>query len=142
MSTDSNADTVIVKNILAHVLSPKIVDNGLAIQGYETKVDIVNIDNVVAQKVIFSNAQTGNYILTSADNGRQFINILNSNVTINSIIFATIRHVSDTTDTISVVKVKSLSRIFQVYLSREIETFGTDNTSDLTTEIGWFIAKF
>ena len=42
MSTDPFANTTTVKNILQHVLSPKIVSNGSG--GYVTKTDLVNID--------------------------------------------------------------------------------------------------
>jgi hypothetical protein len=45
MSADPFANTVTVKNILNHIISPKIVKDGSG--GYTTKTDLVNIDNLV-----------------------------------------------------------------------------------------------
>lgn len=50
MSSDPFANTTTVKNILQHVLSPKIVSNGSG--GYVTKTDLVNIDTVNARSVV------------------------------------------------------------------------------------------
>lgn len=123
MSTDSNADTVMVKNILAHVLSPKIVTDVFN-TGYETKVDIVNVDNIVAQRVIFSNAQTGVFT-TSATS----VPIINTKVTENSIIFTTI---IDTDNVDARVRyVKAEANKFTIYFQN------SDNS-----KVGWFIAKF
>ena len=45
MSSDPYATTSTVKNIVQHVISPKIVNDGSG--GYVTKTDLVNIDNAV-----------------------------------------------------------------------------------------------
>ena len=45
MSSDPFANTTTVKNILSHIISPKIVKDGSG--GYTTKTDLVNIDNLI-----------------------------------------------------------------------------------------------
>ena len=50
MSTDPFANTTTVKNILQHVLSPKIVSDGSG--GYVTKTDLVNIDTVNVGRIV------------------------------------------------------------------------------------------
>lgn len=45
MSADPFANTTTVKNILQHVVSPKIVIDGNG--GYVTKTDLVNVHNIV-----------------------------------------------------------------------------------------------
>ncbi len=47
--SDPYAGTVTVRNILNHIISPKIVSDGNG--GYVTKVDLVNIDSIVAGSV-------------------------------------------------------------------------------------------
>jgi hypothetical protein len=47
--SDPYAGTVTVRNILNHIISPKIVSDGFG--GYVTKVDLVNIDSIVAGSV-------------------------------------------------------------------------------------------
>jgi hypothetical protein len=47
MSADPFANTTTVKNILQHVISPKIVRDGNG--GYVTKTDLVNVDNLVGE---------------------------------------------------------------------------------------------
>ena len=49
MSTDPFANTTTVKNILQHILSPKIVNDGAG--GFVTKTDLVNIDTVKVRRV-------------------------------------------------------------------------------------------
>ena len=56
MSSDPYATTSTVKNILQHVISPKIVNNGSG--GYVTKTDLVNIDNAVLSGNIASASTT------------------------------------------------------------------------------------
>jgi hypothetical protein len=47
--SDPYEGTVTVRNILNHIISPKIVSDGNG--GYVTKVDLVNIDSIVAGSV-------------------------------------------------------------------------------------------
>ena len=47
--SDPYAGTVTVRNILNHIISPKIVSDGNG--GYTTRVDLVNIDSIVAGSV-------------------------------------------------------------------------------------------
>ena len=42
--SDPYAGTVTVRNILNHIISPKIVNDGYG--GYTTKVDLVNVDTI------------------------------------------------------------------------------------------------
>jgi hypothetical protein len=59
-----------VRNILEHVLSPKIVSDG--INGYTVAIDLINVDNIYATGTIYANGSTGptgpagiNYPVTS-----------------------------------------------------------------------------
>lgn len=47
--SDPYAGTVTVRNILNHIISPKIVSDGNG--GYTTRVDLVNIDSIVAGSI-------------------------------------------------------------------------------------------
>ena len=47
--SDPYAGTVTVRNILNHIISPKIVSDGNG--GYITRVDLVNIDSIVAGSI-------------------------------------------------------------------------------------------
>jgi hypothetical protein len=53
--SDPYADTVTVRNILNHILSPKVVSDGNG--GYTTKVDLVNVDTFQ-----FSSQQSGVFV--------------------------------------------------------------------------------
>ena len=56
MSTDPYATTSTVKNILQHVISPKIVNDGAG--GYVVKTDLVNIDSAVINGGVSSSTNT------------------------------------------------------------------------------------
>ena len=63
-SSDPYATTSTVKNIVQHVISPKIVTNGSG--GYVTKTDLVNIDNaVLSGNVSSSTTTTGGVVINS-----------------------------------------------------------------------------
>jgi len=46
-----------VRNILEHVLSPKIVSDGT--NGYTVALDLINVDNIYATGTIYANGTTG-----------------------------------------------------------------------------------
>lgn len=77
MSTDPYATTSTVKNILQHVISPKIVNDGNG--GYQVKTDLVNIDNAVVSGDVSSSTTT------------------TSSVTINSVKPTSSDHIEDIT---------------------------------------------
>ncbi len=54
--SDPYANTVTVRNILNHILSPKVVSDGNG--GYTTKVDLVNIDNIVAGSITAGSSES------------------------------------------------------------------------------------
>ena len=64
MSTDPYATTSTIKNILQHVISPKIVNDGSG--GYQVKTDLVNIDNAVVSGDVSSSTNTTTGIIINA----------------------------------------------------------------------------
>ena len=136
MSNDPFANTTTVKNILNHIISPKIVKDGSG--GYTTKTDLVNIDNL-----IFASRGTGTGSpeapLTAQSGvvafppGRQIIEIYHSRVTENSIIVATNRSLDIDGKRLQRVNPTS-SGYFEIHLDGEP---GNDRNS-----VAWFIASF
>lgn len=136
MSNDPFANTVTVKNILNHIISPKIVKDGSG--GYTTKTDLVNIDNLV-----FASRGTGTGSpetpLTAQSgvvqfpSGRQTIQIYHSRVTSNSIIIATNRSLDIDGKRVRRVTPTS-SGYFEIYLDGEV--------GDSDNSVAWFIASF
>jgi len=98
-STDPFANTTTVKNILQHVLSPKIVSDGGG--GFKTATDLVNIDtanattvNAAAVNATTVNAYTGaftylsgNFGTTQAGIGSSGTDIPVTGFTSNSVLF-------------------------------------------------------
>ena len=68
-SSDPYATTSTVKNIVQHVISPKIVTNGSG--GYMTKTDLVNIDNAVLSGDVSSLSTTTKGIIINATPGAE-----------------------------------------------------------------------
>ena len=136
MSADPFANTVTVKNILNHIISPKIVKDGSG--GYTTKTDLVNIDNIIfasrgsgtGSLELPLTAQSGVAIIPLGDS---FIDIFHSRVTANSIIVATNRTI-DTTTKRFVLFVKPNATGFTITLN--------NSTTSGDTEVCWFIASF
>jgi hypothetical protein len=77
MSSDPYATTSTVKNILQHVISPKIVDDGGG--GYVTKTDLVNIDNAVLSGNIISASTTTKGVVINAPSAAATDIIINVN---------------------------------------------------------------
>jgi hypothetical protein len=119
--SDPFANTTTVKNILQHVLSPKIVSDGSG--GYTTKVDIVNVDTIQ-----FSQSQCG----IANGNTTSFIQVNNVyGLTAGSIVFAVNKRASGPT-------------VIRVALDHAGNKFTMLLDGNSTTEdrFGWFIAKF
>lgn len=135
MSNDPFANTVTVKNILNHIISPKIVKDGSG--GYTTKTDLVNIDNLIFTSPA-STAGTAEAPLT-AQSGvftvsgfAEVVRVFHSRVTANSIILVT--HKSLDNDSRTVRYVTPYNNYFDITLSGQ--TAGSGN------QIFWFIASF
>lgn len=63
MSSDPYASTTTVKNIVQHVISPKIVNDGSG--GYMLKTDLVNVDRIVADKVLSDSSTTSSMVINA-----------------------------------------------------------------------------
>jgi len=135
MSADPFANTTTVKNILNHIISPKIVKDG---SGYTTKTDLVNIDNLIfasrgsdaGTEATRLTAQCG--VVTIPSN-QESVTVYHSRVTSNSIIIATNRSVGN--NSAGIVNVSSGSGSFVIQLSSI--PGGVTNHS-----VSWFIASF
>ena len=132
MSADPFENTTTVKNILQHIISPKIVSDGNG--GYVTKTDIVNVDNLLftskattsGTSLVPLTTQCGSITIQSGSPINS-VTVWHSRVTPNSIIFAT------TAGSLGfVTTVTPGNNNFEIVLS-SIVSFGT---------ISWFIASF
>jgi hypothetical protein len=132
MSGDPFANTTTVKNILQHIISPKLVNDGSG--GYVSKTDLVNVHNLV-----FSGGASNEDGLTSLKafttqcgvsftTGTYLITIYHSRVTANSIILAQNRSYGS----LIVVSIIPTTGSFSV----------TFNTTSSGYNIEWFIARF
>jgi hypothetical protein len=132
MSADPFANTTTVKNILQHIISPKIVSNG---SGYVTKTDLVNVHNLVFSETATTagttqvplTAQCGTVVIPS---GFTFVQVTHSRVTTASIILATCR--TSTGTAVESVTVNVTGKFIINLL--------VSPSSDLT--VSWFIAAF
>jgi hypothetical protein len=140
MSTDPFANTITVKNILQHVISPKIVKDGNG--GYITKTDLVNVDTLVFSSVDRDptggtiekpfTAQCGFATCVGPPGGglkRYFVK--HTRVTPNSVII-----VSNTSEPIgrTIAKVEPGNGEFEILFSVQF--------SGETFRVAWFIAAF
>ena len=140
MSADPFANTTTVKNILSHIISPKIVKDGSG--GYTTKTDLVNIDNLIfasrgsgtGSVEAPLTAQCGVVEVPRSSNS---VTVFHSRVTTNSIILAT----NNTVITYSAGDTR-VSHITPSNDSFTI-TINQPTTADgPKTYIFWFIASF
>lgn len=133
MSADPFANTTTVKNILQHIISPKIVKNG---GGYVTKTDLVNVHNLLFSETANTpgtalnplTAQCGTVNVPAGEIG---IVLHHSRITDNSIIIATCN--------------KSLATALEsIGVNRGTKTFTITllvvPSYDMT--VSWFIAAF
>jgi len=141
MSADPFANTTTVKNILNHIISPKIVKDG---SGYTTKTDLVNIDNLIfasrgssaGSVPIPLTAQCGVVDVPRTATG---VTIYHSRVTVNSIIVATNKTVvkyGGTAGDTCVSNIIPSNGSFEIVLNNSTTPDGT------ITYIFWFIASF
>ena len=131
MSADPFANTTTVKNILQHIISPKIVSDGSG--GYVTKTDLVNVDNLL----FTTNATTAGTDLNpltsqvgtfSFPEDSKTTSVYHSRVTTNSVIFA----VTQANSGNYVVSVVPEDGRFSITL----------NIRGYSGKVGWFIASF
>ena len=130
--TDPYTNTTTVKNILQHIIVPKIVSDGSS--GYVTKTDLINVHNIVfsgnsttAGAVALPNtSQSGSLNATT-----QSIPIYHSRVTTNSVIIACTQ--SDSSS-FAVRCVIPNTNYFTVLLANAPPSGGV--------QVGWFIARF
>lgn len=124
--SDPYAGTVTVRNILQHVLSPKIVADQTG--GYRTVVDIVNVDTVNAGRLVASSAQCGSVF---GDGGSPQISVPATGLTATSIVLATTALVGG--PAVESVGIDLPNNCFIIRCAANIPT---------NCRIGWFIAKF
>ena len=134
-STDPFANTTTVKNILQHVLSPKIVSDGGG--GFKTATDLVNIDAVNANRLILSlgtgngsdgipyTGQTGTSVISG---GNLYAQAYIQGVTSQSIVFAVS---SDSVNPVASVECSDGYIIIRV---------ATNAARDVTVK--WFVARY
>jgi hypothetical protein len=136
MSGDPFANTTTVKNILQHIISPKIVSNGSG--GYLSKTDLVNVHNIVfAAGASNETGSAENPFTTQSGVVTAFANsadtyFYHSRLNANSVVFATIRS-PNLSAVIYSVSTTSDNIIGLVRITCNQAFSGT---------IGWFIAKF
>lgn len=133
MSADPFENTTTVKNILQHVISPKVVSDGAS--GYIVRTDLVHVHNLIFEKGTPTEDGTSAHPFTtqcgSANLSGGSVTVYHSRVTSTSIVFATI-----------------ISGSSSISISRVISTLGsftlhpTASLGGNNTTVGWFIAKF
>jgi len=135
MSADPFANTVTVKNILNHIISPKIVKDGSS--GYTTKTDLVNIDNLI----FASRGTTAGTIaapltaqcgVVDVPNNQDTVTVFHSRVTTNSIIVASVKRFDNFQR--SITQVLPVEGNFTITFSGDM---GVDGC-----KVSWFIASF
>jgi hypothetical protein len=143
MSADPFANTTTVKNILQHVISPKIVKDGNG--GYVSKTDLVNVHNLVftgynpsvelgtQAKPFTSQYGTSTYTggpIPNIENGK-YLTVYHSRVTPNSVIIAI---VSNEVSPRFLYAITPGSGSFTIVISADTATAGI--------KVTWFIAAF
>lgn len=133
MSADPFENTTTVKNILQHVISPKVVSDGAS--GYIVRTDLVHVHNLIFEKGTPTEDGTSAHPFTtqcgSVNLSGGSVTVYHSRVTSTSIVFATI-----------------ISGSSSISISRVISTLGsftlhpTASLGGTNTTVGWFIAKF
>jgi hypothetical protein len=128
------ANTTTVKNILQHIISPKLVSDGSG--GYVSKTDLVNVHNIVfaagasTEDGSFEKPFTTQCGTIVGNSGSSATTVFHTRVTVNSIIFAAI--ISAGSNTIYNV-IPSAPGVF---------TITCDSILPANTRLGWFIARF
>ena len=132
MSADPFENTTTVKNILQHVISPKVVSDGAS--GYIVRTDLVHVHNLIFEKGTPTEDGTSAHPFTtqcgSVNLSGGSVTVYHSRVTSTSIVFATI---------ISGSSSISISRVIPAVGSFTVHPTSAPGTN---TTVGWFIAKF
>jgi hypothetical protein len=131
--TDPYTNTTTVKNILQHIIVPKIVSDESS--GYVTKTDLINVHNIVfsgnsttvGANALPNTSQSGSFVVTAG----QSIVVYHSRVTTNSVIIACTQ--SDKPSQVVRCVIPNTS-FFTVLLANTAPTDGV--------RVGWFIAHF
>lgn len=134
--SDPYAGTVTVRNILNHIISPKIVSDGFS--GYTTRVDLVNVDSLVL------NSGTGNGSSGSPFTG-QFGVISGSIASGASSATLTINHQYVTVDSVILLTVtNSATSASAAIVSVSNGSFIANVRGLLASpyKLNWFIVKF
>ena len=133
MSADPFANTTTVKNILQHIISPKIVSDGSG--GYVTKTDLVNVDHLILNQTEGTGTsidpltgQVGVYTLTTTAGSTQ---LFHKDVKPTSIVFAQANNVNNGGTGFYVFSVKPANGSFTVW-----------HKSTVIGGFSWFIASF
>ena len=136
MSADPFENTNTVKNILQHMISPKIISDGAT--GYIVQTDLVHVHNIIFENGTATEngtvnspftTQCGSAIVLSSGSA---VTVYHSRVTVNSIIMASITSSGSSYSILKVVP-NAIPGSFVITLSGN----PTSNT-----KVGWFIAKF
>ena len=131
-STDPYTNTTTVKNILQHIIVPKVVSDGSS--GYVTKTDLTNIHNLifvghsttVGTPSVKNTSQSGSFTTTDQDTI-----VHHSRVTSNSVIIACVQNGAGYLP--SVQYVVSANGSFTVHLTTVVTA---------PAKVGWFIVHF
>ena len=132
MSADPFENTTTVKNILQHVISPKVVSDGIS--GYIVRTDLVHVHNLIFEKGTATENGTLAHPFTtqcgSVNLSGVSVTVYHSRVTLTSIVFASIISGSSS---ISISRVIPAVGSFTVYPTSAPVGNAT---------VGWFIARF
>lgn len=119
------------RNILQHVLSPKMVPDGLG--GYQIKLDLVNVDNVYAAGNVYRANEPGGKVAWNSPTLVQDINV--GNMTTNSRVIAWVES-TDLSDEGRCLVVATTP--YQGYFSVRLSTLPTMPTSFV---VAWQVFK-
>jgi hypothetical protein len=136
MSADPFENTTTVKNILQHIISPKIVSDGAT--GYIVRTDLVNVHNLVfANGATTENGSPESPFTTQCGTANMLpssgsVTVYHSRITNNSIIIT------------NYLGSASNSLLNGVILDGANKRFTISSTGppSFATPVGWFIAKF
>jgi hypothetical protein len=132
--SDPYSNTTTVKNILQHIIVPKIVNDGS--NGYVTRTDLVNIDNIIFRGVSSGLAtearphtSQGGSFLT----GTKETTVNHSRVRPTSVIMACTHSEQPALD---------VAYVFPQNGSFKVALANTPSVLGVTARIGWFIVHF
>ena len=133
MSADPFQNSTTVKNILQHIISPKVIGDGGS--GYIVRTDLVHIHNLIfASGTATEDGTTSHPYTTQCGtatilNGTAATTVYHSRITANSVIMMSVQSGSTTYST----RVTPNLGSFTITMSSSVPT---------ATTVGWFIASF